>query len=578
MFAPRPVSPPSRLRFRLRYRLRYRLLVPLVVLATAALTAPAAAAVPATARPGSDRSTVAVTSQHIAVPGYFPSWLSPTWSTAITQVTTGAPAVGQLVLNPASGPGDQADPVFTAAIAQADSAGVAAVGYVATGYLTQRTIGEIEADIDDWYRLYGAAGLDGIFFDEASNNCSVASGYQTLYSYVKSPHPAATVVTNQGTDTPDCYLGAADLLITFEGGYSAYQGHTPSSTGSYAWQVNPANSNRIEHLVYGTSGAALPDAIALSRSRNAGWIYFTPRGLVDNPWAAIPEGSYWWDQVDEAAAIPPRPCVSSWWAGTTGDVVTFGLSSTAGSGFQRVYVDADRSAATGFTGVPGLGADYLIEGGSLYRSSANGSGWNWGSAPIASTPAAVVGFGYRWTVPRAAFSGVPVTSAGARLAFQVQSGGTIATSPVYQQPGDPGGPVNDVAVGFDASTVTYRARFDAGFTTRHVYVDVDSSTGTGYGVNGIGADYLIENSTLYKYAGPNWTWTPVGAAVPAVAGDLYTWQLSRSPYNSSVQPYANPSFDPLAPGRERVVFGANNGGADTLSAVRTADIGGYALP
>ncbi|MBK8617608.1 MAG: DUF4832 domain-containing protein [Anaerolineales bacterium] len=42
------------------------------------------------------------------------------------------------------------------------------------------------------------------------------------------------------------------------------------------------------------------------------------------------------------------------------------------------------------------------------------------------------------------------------------------------------------------------------------FLDTDQNSSTGYGVNGIGADYLLENGVLNQYAGSgsDWTWTP----------------------------------------------------------------------
>jgi hypothetical protein len=50
---------------------------------------------------------------------------------------------------------------------------------------------------------------------------------------------------------------------------------------------------------------------------------------------------------------------------------------------------------------------------------------------------------------------------------------------------------------------------------KDIFIDVDQSASTGYPINGIGADYLIENGTLYRYSGVNggWGWTTVQSVI-----------------------------------------------------------------
>src|SRR5262249_18553380 len=83
----------------------------------------------------------------IAVPAYFPP--GGTW----TQLSTCAPAVGVAVLNPASGPGGAPDPSYSAAVQQAQAAGIAVLGYVPTGY-GSRSLNAVLDEVCsyvDWY-------------------------------------------------------------------------------------------------------------------------------------------------------------------------------------------------------------------------------------------------------------------------------------------------------------------------------------------------------------------------------------------------------------------------------------------
>jgi hypothetical protein len=65
---------------------------------------------------------------------------------------------------------------------------------------------------------------------------------------------------------------------------------------------------------------------------------------------------------------------------------------------------------------------------------------------------------------------------------------------------------------------------------QHVFIDSDNNAGTGWITSSnptIGADYVIENGTLYKYAGSgnDWTWTQVDGVTPSINGYTITWTI-----------------------------------------------------
>lgn len=84
------------------------------------------------------------------------------------------------------------------------------------------------------------------------------------------------MVINPGINFPECRLVVSDIAINFEDTYTAYQNWQPSGWES----AYPAT--RFWHLVIATSQAQMPNAIALSKQRNAGWIYVTP-DVLENP-------------------------------------------------------------------------------------------------------------------------------------------------------------------------------------------------------------------------------------------------------------------------------------------------------
>jgi Spherulation-specific family 4 len=220
--------------------------------------------------------------QYMAVPAYF--YPGPYWS----QMAAAGATVRLAVMNPASGPGTAADREYVSAVGAAHAAGIAVVGYVHTSYAT-RSPAAAKADIDAYYRWYH---VDGIFFDEASTDCVNESYYASLNAYVKAKGGIARTILNPGTATSQCYVSAADILVTFEGSYSQYV----SSYSAPAW-LDRYPAGRFWHVVYATpSESAMTQAVRLSKTRRAGYVYVTPETLP-NPYEVLPAGAYWSDAL-----------------------------------------------------------------------------------------------------------------------------------------------------------------------------------------------------------------------------------------------------------------------------------------
>jgi hypothetical protein len=225
--------------------------------------------------------------QTIAVPSYFDPCSSGSncyW----TQLNSAVPKVGIALINPNSGPGSKTDSSYVTQVKSTQKAGASVLGYVYTSY-GSRSAASVEADIDKYYSWYK---VDGIFFDEVySNDCGKQSYYQTLNNYVKSKGGKAVTIINPGTNTQECYVNTADILVIFEDTYKNYQKWTPSS-----W-VSKYAASKFWHIVYSTTQAQLSSALQLSSARNAGWIFMTSDGLP-NPYDTLPASAYWTTEVN----------------------------------------------------------------------------------------------------------------------------------------------------------------------------------------------------------------------------------------------------------------------------------------
>src|SRR5258708_7364488 len=122
-----------------------------------------------------------------------------------------------VILNPASGPGDQVDANYTKAIDRLTGAGCVVLGYVSTRY-GKRAPADVRNDIDQWLTMYPRA--QGIFFDEMIYEDTEAAATQQA-ALNQHAHDAGfwPTVANPGAETPGRYFaaGAADVIIVHEG-------------------------------------------------------------------------------------------------------------------------------------------------------------------------------------------------------------------------------------------------------------------------------------------------------------------------------------------------------------------------
>ncbi|HVE41787.1 MAG TPA: spherulation-specific family 4 protein [Planctomycetota bacterium] len=100
--------------------------------------------------------------------------------------------------------------------------------------------------------------------------------------------------------------------------------------------------------------------------------------------------------------------------------------------FRQIFIDIDSNLATGFR-MGGIGSDYLIENGNLYRYTGSGTNWIWSLVGWVAHPSRV-GTTYDWWVWRADVkapgnSGMIFNQGGARLLFNGNTGAPSYTTP-----------------------------------------------------------------------------------------------------------------------------------------------------
>jgi hypothetical protein len=189
----------------------------------------------------------------------------------------------------------------------------------------------------------------------------------------------------------------------------------------------------------------------------------------------------------------------------------------------RVYLDTDSNAATGYR-FGSIGASYLIENGKLFRYTGSG-GTNWSWALVKSVSYSLGSGSASLTVARSDLgspTGInlitqtdPPTQTSATITQTLSAAAPQATS--------------------DATNVYYKIPYSGTPSWVRVYLDTDRNAATGYSVAGIGAAYLVENGTLYRYTGSggsNWGWSAVKQVGYSVGNGVANVTIARSDLGS----------------------------------------------
>ena len=206
------------------------------------------------------------------VPAYFHPAQAPAQWSALTDRRILA-----VVLNVDDGPGDARQSEFVSAVADIEAAGGTITGYVDAGF-GARSVAEIETAARryrDWY------GVADVFLDQVPAGAATLATYRDIAGRLRA-RGAEFVVFNHGVYPDPGYAAVADLLVTFEGPWSAYQ----LMDAPPAWAA-ALPSRRFCHLVYGVPAAALDQAVRLAGQRGVGVLYVTD-GQGVNPWDGLP--------------------------------------------------------------------------------------------------------------------------------------------------------------------------------------------------------------------------------------------------------------------------------------------------
>jgi hypothetical protein len=226
--------------------------------------------------------------------------------------------------------------------------------------------------------------------------------------------------------------------------------------------------------------------------------------------------------VPTPTPTPNVPPLSGWycWNDAKDCYLSFSFGATAWD-YLRAFIDADVDASTGFA-VGGIGAEYKIENGNLFR-------WTGAWTYVKAVPQTLGATSRRWTVARADI-GKTAFPATTNVVFQVAMAyGPALNSLKYTHVFSAStGTILAYHARNDASNVYYTATFTRSWTWCRVFIDTDNDANTGYAMGAIGADYLVEDGSLYRSGGRRWSWRQIGAVPKTTSGQVFTWTVARS--------------------------------------------------
>lgn len=207
-----------------------------------------------------------------------PLYAYPTDGTTWTDLAAAAKAHPSVevvaIINPDSGPGAAADPVFSDGIAALQAANVRVVGYVATGY-GSKSMYVVNAETDKYALYY--PGLDGMFFDEMSSDEADVSKYSNVGAHAGGAIGGITI-GNPGTSVPIALLTTMERVVV-------YENPGQPAAAEIAAATKDSNAAKFVILPYGVSTL---DAAFVAEARTHARCIYVTNDVEPNPWDSLP--------------------------------------------------------------------------------------------------------------------------------------------------------------------------------------------------------------------------------------------------------------------------------------------------
>jgi putative uncharacterized protein (fragment) len=223
------------------------------------------------------QTNTTATAEHpqMIVPAYsYPSKNSPYWSKLQEKTDT----VAYTILNQNNGDFTEKDSNYERLFKENTQKGLKNIAYVHLSY-GERSIDDIEANIDNYLDLYGKENIKGFFLDETD---TLTEGgreqLRDLKAYIKSIDQDLVVVANRGTSVTDEAYDDADIFCTYEGSAKKYLGKYRKNISS--WESDPERAKKAMHIVYQAKPSDYDAILQKAKERHVPYIFITSDGSL----------------------------------------------------------------------------------------------------------------------------------------------------------------------------------------------------------------------------------------------------------------------------------------------------------
>ena len=146
---------------------------------------------------------------------------------------------------------------------------------------------DVSVTIDRYIALYPGQ-LDGIFLDGMATDDSRRAFFQGIYAYANDK--GLKVIGNPGAYPAPSYAGLADMLVTYTGPATSYQGADPQPANTWVYDRQNTAQGMLVHTASTCSEMQKLVTDANRPRMNTGLVYVTDQA-IGSPWSALP--SYW---------------------------------------------------------------------------------------------------------------------------------------------------------------------------------------------------------------------------------------------------------------------------------------------
>ncbi len=207
-----------------------------------------------------------------------------------------------------------------------------------------------------------------------------------------------------------------------------------------------------------------------------------------------------------------------------------------------IFIDSDLSQNSGLNRY-GIGSDYLVQNGALFRYSGNGTNWSW--QYVTQVGSRISEGSYSLTIPTSSIGNSRDVNTITRYYDAAWS--NVDSTFIHRFTGVAG--VDNINIAEDSIrlegqsgnhnlTLSITSTSNPQKSNGILFIDSDKEESTGLVMNGLGIDFIVQNGLLFTYTGngSNWSWQYTATVGTNVHGS-FNLNLSSDQLNGSASSF-----------------------------------------